>query len=137
MTDVAFIALGSNVGDREGHLARARAALGALPGTRVIGQSSIEETDPLGPIDQPPYLNQMIAAETTLEPRDLLTQLHAIEASEGRVRRERWGPRTLDLDIVCFNRQTVNEPDLRVPHPELPNRPFWQRELDELRGAMA
>jgi 2-amino-4-hydroxy-6-hydroxymethyldihydropteridine diphosphokinase len=137
MTDVAYIALGSNVGDRKGHLARARAALGALPGTRVIGQSSIEETDPLGPIDQPSYLNQMIAAETTLAPRDLLKHLHAIEASEGRVRRERWGPRTLDLDIVCFDRQTVDEPDLRVPHPELPNRPFWQRELYELRGATA
>ena len=134
MIDVAYIALGSNVGDREGHLARARVALGAMPGSRVIGQSSIEETAPLGPIDQPAYLNQMLAVETTLAPRDLLARLHAIEASAGRVRRERWGPRTLDLDIVCFDRQTVDEPDLRVPHPELSNRSFWQREFDELRG---
>ena len=134
MIDVAYIALGSNVGDRHAYLARARAAIGSLSRTLIVGESSIEETAPLGPIDQPAYLNQMLAIETTLDPRDLLARLHAIEAGEGRVRRERWGPRTLDLDIVCFDRQTVDEPDLRVPHPELVNRPFWQRELDELRG---
>jgi 2-amino-4-hydroxy-6-hydroxymethyldihydropteridine diphosphokinase len=133
MVDVAYIALGSNLGDREGHLARARAALAAMPGSRVVGESSIEETAPLGPIDQAPYLNQMLAVETSLAPRELLAHLHAIEAHEGRVRRERWGPRTLDLDIVCFERQTVDEPDFHVPHTELPNRAFWQRELGELR----
>jgi 2-amino-4-hydroxy-6-hydroxymethyldihydropteridine diphosphokinase len=133
MVDVAYIALGSNLGDREAHLARARAALAAMPGSRVIGESSIEETEPLGPIDQASYLNQMLAVETSLAPRELLAHLLAIEAREGRVRRERWGPRTLDLDIVCFERQTVDEPDLQVPHTELPNRAFWQRELDELR----
>lgn len=134
MVDVAYIALGSNLGDREGHLARARAALAAMPGSRVVGESSIEETAPLGPIDQPSYLNQMLAVETTLAPRELLSHLHAIEALEDRVRHERWGPRTLDLDIVCFERQTVDEPDFHVPHAELPNRAFWQRELDELRA---
>lgn len=133
MLDVAYIALGSNLGDRDGHLERARAALAALPQSRVVGESSIEETDPLGPIAQPKYLNQMVAVETSLAPRVLLDHLHAIESREGRVRRERWGPRTLDLDIVCFDRQTIDHPDLRVPHAELPNRPFWQRELDELR----
>jgi 2-amino-4-hydroxy-6-hydroxymethyldihydropteridine diphosphokinase len=133
MIDVAYIALGSNLGDREQHLARARNAIGALPDTRVLSESSIEETDPFGPPDQPKYLNQMIAIETALSPRDLLDELHVIERREGRVRRERWGPRTLDLDIVLFERQTVNDPDLHVPHAELPNRPFWQRELDELR----
>jgi 2-amino-4-hydroxy-6-hydroxymethyldihydropteridine diphosphokinase len=133
MIDVAYIALGSNVGDREGHLSRARAALAAMPGCRVTGESSIEETDPLGPIAQPKFLNQMIAVETSLAPHELLAQLQAIESREGRVRDERWGPRTLDLDIVCFDTQTVDDPDLRVPHPELLNRAFWQRELDELR----
>jgi 2-amino-4-hydroxy-6-hydroxymethyldihydropteridine diphosphokinase len=134
MIDVAYIALGSNLGDREGHLARARIALGEMPGSRVIGESSIEETDPLGPIDQPKYLNQMVAVETTLAPRDLLARLHAIELLEGRERRERWGPRTLDLDIVCFDTQTIDEPDLHVPHAELPHRTFWQRELAELKA---
>ncbi len=134
MNDVAYIALGSNLGDREQHLMRARSAIAELRDTRVIGVSAIEETDPLGPVDQPRYLNQMVAIETALAPRELLAELHAIESSEGRVRRERWGPRTLDLDIVCFQRQTVDDPDLRVPHKELPQRAFWQRELDELRS---
>ena len=134
MNDVAYIALGSNLGDREQHLMRARSAIAELRDTRVIGVSAIEETDPLGPVDQPRYLNQMVAIETALAPRELLAELHAIESSEGRVRRERWGPRTLDLDIVCFQRQTVDDPDLRVPHTELPQRAFWQRELDELRS---
>jgi 2-amino-4-hydroxy-6-hydroxymethyldihydropteridine diphosphokinase len=133
MIDVAYIALGSNLGDRGGHLARARAALAAMPDSRVIAESSIEETDPLGPIPQSKYLNQMVAVETALDPRALLAHLQAIESGEGRVRRERWGPRTLDLDIVCFDRQSIDEPDLHVPHTELPRRSFWQRELDELR----
>jgi 2-amino-4-hydroxy-6-hydroxymethyldihydropteridine diphosphokinase len=77
----------------------------------------------------------MVAVETTLTPRELLDRLHAIERCAGRVREVRWGPRTLDLDIVMFDRQTVNEPDLLVPHPEIPNRDFWQRELAELRGS--
>jgi 2-amino-4-hydroxy-6-hydroxymethyldihydropteridine diphosphokinase len=133
MTDVAYIALGSNVGDREAYLSRAREALTRLPESRVLGESSIEETAPLGPIAQPSYLNQMVAVQTDLSPHDLLARLQEIESREGRVRDERWGPRTLDLDIVCFERQTVSDPTLRIPHPELPNRPFWQRELDELK----
>jgi 2-amino-4-hydroxy-6-hydroxymethyldihydropteridine diphosphokinase len=133
MIDVAYIALGSNLGDREARLARARDALSEMPESRVIGVSSIEETDPLGPIGQPKYLNQMVAVETSLAPHELLAQLQAIESREGRVRRERWGPRTLDLDIVCFDAQTVDDADLCIPHRELSNRAFWQRELDELR----
>lgn len=133
--DVAYVALGSNLGDRHGSLARARAALAALPTSRVVGESSIEETPPLGPSDQPSYLNQMIALETELTPRELLTHLLAIEQAEGRRRDVRWGPRTLDLDIVRYEKQTVDEPDLQVPHPEIANRDFWQRELIELRGA--
>jgi 2-amino-4-hydroxy-6-hydroxymethyldihydropteridine diphosphokinase len=139
MFDVAFVALGSNIGDRSAMLAGARAALARLPGTRMVGQSSIEETEPLGPIEQPHFLNQMVALETSLSPRELLEHLLGIEQAAGRKRDSRWGPRTLDLDIVRYANQTVSDPDLRVPHPELPNRPFWQRELAELdaiaRGA--
>jgi 2-amino-4-hydroxy-6-hydroxymethyldihydropteridine diphosphokinase len=135
MHDIAYIALGSNLGDREGYLERARSALGALPGSRVLRASSVEETTPVGGVPQGPYLNQMVAIETSLPPRQLLDALHEIERSAGRVRGVRWGPRTLDLDIVMFDRQTVNETDLVVPHPELPNRDFWQRELAELRVA--
>lgn len=136
MTDVAFIALGSNLGDRAAYLARARAALAALPGSRLLAESSIEETAPLGPADQPAYLNQMVALETPLTPRALLGRLLDIEQREGRRRDVRWGPRTLDLDIVMFRDQTCDEPDLHVPHRELPNRDFWRRELDELREAV-
>jgi len=132
MIDVAYIALGSNVGDRHAYLARARAALSTLSRTLIVGQSSIEETAPLGPIAQGPYLNQMVAVETALSPHELLAELQAIEAREGRVRAERWGPRTLDLDIVRFGERRIEDPDLVVPHPELPNRDFWQRELAEL-----
>lgn len=134
MRDVAYIALGSNLGDREGHLSLAREAIAALPNTRVLRESAIEETEPIGPA-QPWFLNQMIAVETSLSPHELLRALQGIEFQAGRTRKKRWGPRTLDLDIVCFAQQSVHEPDLLVPHPELPNRGFWQRELAELRGA--
>jgi 2-amino-4-hydroxy-6-hydroxymethyldihydropteridine pyrophosphokinase len=134
LLDVAYIALGSNLGDREEHLAHARAALAMIPDSLVIAESSIEETAPLGEIPQGPYLNQMIALQTSLAPLDLLKHLHAIEYAEGRTRHARWAPRTLDLDIVRFDRQIVAERDLIVPHPEIRNRDFWQRELAELRG---
>jgi 2-amino-4-hydroxy-6-hydroxymethyldihydropteridine diphosphokinase len=128
------VALGANVGDRAGHLAHARARLDALPGTRLVAASTVEETAALGPVPQGPYLNQMVLLETTLAPAELLRHCLAIEAERGRTRRadERWGPRTLDLDIVRFGARTVNEPGLTVPHPELPNRDFWQREIAQL-----
>jgi len=128
------VALGSNVGDRAAHLAHARERLGTLPGTHLVAASRIEETAPIGPVAQPPYLNQMVLLETTLTPAELLAQCRRIEAERGRERRERWGPRTLDLDIVRYGAQTVRQPDLTIPHPELPNRDFWQREIAELEG---
>jgi 2-amino-4-hydroxy-6-hydroxymethyldihydropteridine diphosphokinase len=133
--DVAYIALGSNLGRREVFLAQARSRIAALEKTRVLGQTDAEETAPIGPVAQGPFLNQMIAIETELSPRELLEQLQRIEAEAGRVRAERWGPRTLDLDIVLFEQQSVEEPGLKVPHPELTNRDFWLRELTTLRTA--
>ncbi len=135
--DVAYIALGSNLGDRAAHLARARAALAALRASRIVAESEIEETAPIGPPGQGPYLNQMIALETTLAPLPLLDALHGIERAAGRVRAERWGPRTLDLDIVRFAHRSVTDPRLTVPHPELPRREFWQREVAELDARLA
>jgi 2-amino-4-hydroxy-6-hydroxymethyldihydropteridine diphosphokinase len=132
MRDIAYIALGSNVGDRNAHLAYARAALQALPGSRILAVSSIEETEPLGGPLQGPYLNQMAALETTLEPHALMAALQRIERDAGRSRGERWGPRTLDLDIVLFSVQQVDESDLTVPHPGLDTRDFWRRGLAEL-----
>jgi 2-amino-4-hydroxy-6-hydroxymethyldihydropteridine diphosphokinase len=130
----AFVALGSNLGDRVEHLAAARAALAALPRTRLVAASRVEETAPLGGMEQPPYLNQMVALETRLDPRALLAACQAIERSRGRVRTEHWGARTLDLDIVRYGDRRVADPDLIIPHPELPNRDFWQRELAELES---
>lgn len=130
-----FVALGSNVGDRAGHLAAAREALGRLPATRLVAASAVEETAPLGGMAQPPYLNQMVLLDTELEPRALLAALQAIERARGRVRSARWGPRTLDLDIVAYGDRQVRDPDLVIPHPELPRREFWQRELSELARA--
>jgi len=83
-------------------------------------------------VAQGPFLNQMVLVETSLAPRALLDALLAIENAEGRVRRERWGPRTLDCDVVLFGDLTIREPGLVVPHPELPNRDFWRRELAQL-----
>ena len=134
MRDVAYIALGSNVGDRDAHLAFAREQVAQLPATRIRAASEVEETAPIGPVAQGPFLNQMIAIETSLDPRELLRALQEIEQARGRVRTERWGPRTLDLDIVMFETQRVNEADLTVPHPELAARDFWRRELAQIRG---
>jgi len=131
-SEPAYVALGSNLGDREAHLLAARRALAALPGTRIIAVSAIEETEPLGGMDQPAYLNQMVLLETDLQPRALLHALQSIERLEGRRRGERWGSRTLDLDIVRFGDRQLNDEDLIIPHPELPNRDFWRRELAEL-----
>ena len=128
------MALGSNLGDRAAHLAHARQRLGALPGTTVIAASRIEETAPLGPIPQGPYLNQMLLLETSLTPEELLAEIRAIEAERGRERRERWGPRTLDIDIVRYGERQLDTPELTIPHPELPHRDFWQREIAELNN---
>jgi 2-amino-4-hydroxy-6-hydroxymethyldihydropteridine diphosphokinase len=127
-----YVALGSNLGDRQAHLRAGREALASLPDTTLVAASSIEETAPLGGMRQPPYLNQMVLLETGLEPRALLAALHQIERNEGRERTERWGARTLDLDIVRFGDRRMREPDLIIPHPELSNRDFWRRELAEL-----
>jgi len=127
-----YLALGSNLGDRVANLELARERLAALPGNRIVAASSIEETEPLGGMTQPAYLNQMLLLETDLSPRALLEVCRAIEEAAGRVRRARWEPRTLDIDIVQYGELVVNEPDLQVPHPGLKDRDFWQREIGEI-----
>jgi 2-amino-4-hydroxy-6-hydroxymethyldihydropteridine diphosphokinase len=128
----AWVALGSNLGDRAAHLSAARVALASLPGTVLLGASRVEETAPLGGRPQPPYLNQMVLLETSLAPRALLAELHRIEAANGRERRERWASRTLDLDLVRYGDVRAAEPGLTLPHPGLAERDFWRRELEEL-----
>ncbi len=132
MSERAYIALGSNLGDRAAHLDRARVAISLLPATRLEALSSVEETAPLGAMAQPPYLNQMIAVRTRIAPKALLDALHGIESALGRVRTSRWAPRTIDLDLVRYGNHRVDDAALTLPHPGLPRREFWQRELHEL-----
>lgn len=127
-----YVALGSNLGDRAVYLEKARTAIGKLPLTTIIAISKVEETDPVGPPGQDKYLNQMMLVETSLDPSRFLAQLHRIENENGRVRKEKWAARTLDLDIVRFGTRRLRDTELILPHPEFPNRDWWQRELAEV-----
>ena len=136
MAERAYVALGSNLGDRAAHLDRARVALSLLPTTRLAAVSAVEETAPLGAMAQPPYLNQMVALDTALEPETLLSALHAIERAQGRLRGQRWGARTIDLDLVRYGDRKLRTASLTLPHPGIASREFWQRELAELARAL-
>ena len=125
-----FIGLGSNLGDRARHLAEAIAAL-TEHGTYVRG-SALYETAPVGGPEQGPYLNAVVLLETSLGPRRLLDVCLAIERDHGRERRERWGPRTLDLDILLYDDRVVDEAGLTVPHPHLTERRFVLEPLLEV-----
>jgi 2-amino-4-hydroxy-6-hydroxymethyldihydropteridine diphosphokinase len=126
-----WLALGSNLGDRAGYL---RAAVEALPdaGITLVRASRVAETEPVGVTEQPRFLNQVLEVETSLEPRPLLNAVKDIERRLGRTARVRWGPREIDIDILRYNGRTVDEPGLRIPHPELQNRPFLLDLLKEL-----
>lgn len=132
-TTTVFLALGSNMGDRAAHLASAREALARLPRTGLLAASRVEETLPLDGRVQPRYLNQMVMLDTALTPHQLLDACLRIERDAGRTRNGgRWASRTLDIDIVFFGERTISDERLTIPHPELPNRDFWHRELEEL-----
>ena len=124
----AFLGLGSNLGDRWAHL---RAAVAALPD--VVAVSPVYETSPVGgPEDQGPYLNCVVELSTELGPRELLGVAQRLEAAAGRERHERWGPRTLDVDVLLVDDLTVDEPDLVVPHPRMWERRFVLAPLADL-----
>lgn len=115
-----LLALGSNLGDRRRHL---REAIGSLG--RVTAVSGVYETDPVGgPAGQGAYLNMVVAIESDATARELLGMCHRLESAAGRVRAERWGPRTLDVDILWIDGETVHDPDLEVPHPRMRERRF-------------
>lgn len=128
-----YIGLGSNLAEPQAQLRGALAALAELPDSRLLATSSFYASDPLGPADQPRYLNAVAALDTQLAPLALLDALQAIELTQGRVRKaERWGPRTLDLDILLFGERRLDEPRLRVPHYHMHVRPFVLYPLAEL-----
>jgi len=127
----AHVGLGSNLGDRMATLDAAVRALDADQLTHVMAVSRVYETEPVGP-PQPPYLNAVIEAVTTLTPHELLEAARGVEDSLGRVRAERWGPRTIDVDILVYDELTVDEPDLEIPHPRMHERGFVLVPLGEL-----
>jgi 2-amino-4-hydroxy-6-hydroxymethyldihydropteridine diphosphokinase len=130
----AYVALGSNLGDREGTLRAAVAALAAEAGIEVVGVSSFRDTEPVGVVDQPRFLNGAVAIETDLPARTLLDVLLALERRFGRVREgvPLRGPRTLDLDLLVYGEGQIDEPGLTVPHPRLHERRFVLEPLVEL-----
>jgi 2-amino-4-hydroxy-6-hydroxymethyldihydropteridine diphosphokinase len=130
---VAYIGVGANLGDREATMRAALAALDATPGIRVVAVSSFRETEPVGYVDQPRFLNAAAAVETELDARGLLDALLAVERGLGRTREgPRFGPRTIDLDLLLFGDAEVDEPGLTVPHPRLHERAFVLEPLAEL-----
>ena len=120
----AVIALGANLGDARAALAGAIEALRETAGIRVISESSVYVTAPVGGVEQPDYVNAVVTVETSLDPRQLLEVLHAIEDSWHRTREVRWGPRTLDLDLIQYEGVTSDDPDLTLPHPRAHERAF-------------
>jgi len=132
----AYVALGSNLGDRRAHLEAAFTALAALPHTRLVARSAIFETPPFGPPGQQNYYNAAAALETALSPLALLDALLAIEQARGRVRRERWGPRTLDLDLLLHGDAVVQEPRLTLPHPAMLERAFVLAPLNDIAAEL-
>lgn len=135
MATRAFVALGSNVGDRLGNLAGAMRLLGEAVDTRVLRASSVYETEPREVEDQPDFLNAVAEIETDLEPLQLLNALLAIESRLGRERRVRYGPRTIDLDVLLYGDVAIHEPGLDIPHPKMFERAFVIVPLAELEPA--
>jgi 2-amino-4-hydroxy-6-hydroxymethyldihydropteridine diphosphokinase len=129
----AYVALGANLGPRELTIQRAVSLLGEAPGVDLREQSTLRETEPAGVVDQPKFLNGVLAIDTTLSPRELLDTLLRVERELGRTRDgERWGPRTIDLDLLVYGSETVDEPGLTLPHPLLHERRFVLEPLAEL-----
>jgi 2-amino-4-hydroxy-6-hydroxymethyldihydropteridine diphosphokinase len=129
----AFVGLGANLGDRRAVLEQALERLRAEDGVDVLAVSSFRDTEPVGYVDQPRFLNAAAALETDLEPRDLLDRLLAVERALGRTRDgPRFGPRTIDLDLLVYGDVRVGEPGLELPHPRLHERRFVLEPLAEL-----
>jgi|SRR4029453_17648683 2-amino-4-hydroxy-6-hydroxymethyldihydropteridine diphosphokinase len=131
---IAYVGLGSNLGDRNETLRQAVEALAGSEGVSIVRVSSFRETSPVGKVDQPPFVNAAAALETDLEPRELLERLLEVERALGRdrSREERWGPRKVDLDLLLYGGETIDEPGLEVPHPRLAERAFVLEPLLEL-----
>lgn len=132
-----FIGLGSNLCEPKVQITAAVNEIEALAGCRLVARSPLYCSTALGPAGQPDYINAVVEILTELEPSDLLAALQGIENRHGRVRRERWGPRTLDLDILLFGHQVIDSPTLQIPHPEIKNRNFVLYPLADIAPGLA
>jgi 2-amino-4-hydroxy-6-hydroxymethyldihydropteridine diphosphokinase len=129
--NLAYLLIGGNLGDREGHLLQAKQQIIATCG-KIIKSSSIYETAAWGLIEQPNFLNQVLLIETFLQPLDLLNTILQIETTAGRVRIEKFGPRVIDIDILFYNNLVVSLPELDIPHPKIAERRFVLVPLEEI-----
>ncbi len=127
-----FIGLGSNIENPLEQLRQAKSAIAQLSQTYIIAASSLYQSKPVGPQDQPDFLNAVLCIATEFSPQQLLAALQQIEQQQGRQRIQHWGPRTLDLDILLFDDQMIDQPDLKIPHPEMLNRAFVLVPLAEI-----
>jgi len=127
-----YVGLGSNLDNPKQQLLRAFNELGELPHTELVARSSLYRSHPLGPADQPDYINAVACLRTSLEPLELLDALQAIEQAHRRVRVQHWGPRTLDLDILLYGERQIDQPRLQVPHPHMFERSFVLQPLSEI-----
>ncbi len=132
MPVLAHVGLGSNLEGPRHQIERALGALARLADSRLLGSSSLYASAPMGPADQPDYLNAVAALETSLAPLDLLDALQAIEQIQGRLRGRRWGPRTIDLDLLLYGNRQIDLPRLQVPHPGIGQRSFVLAPLVEI-----
>jgi len=132
----AYLAIGSNLGDRLAYLQLAVDGLASAPGVTVVAASPVYETEPVGGPEQPQYLNAVVAVDTTLDARGLLHLAQRLESDAARVRQERWGPRTLDVDVLLVGEETIEAPDLVVPHPRMFERGFVMAPLADLGPAV-
>jgi 2-amino-4-hydroxy-6-hydroxymethyldihydropteridine diphosphokinase len=132
MAELAYIGIGSNLGDRQAELVSGLAGLLAVPGVELDAVSSVYETDPVGYLDQPAFLNAVCSVRTALEPQDLLRAMQRLEADHHRQRRIPWGPRTLDLDLLLYGTIQLTTGDLLLPHPQMTERAFVLVPLGEI-----
>jgi 2-amino-4-hydroxy-6-hydroxymethyldihydropteridine diphosphokinase len=128
----AYVGIGSNLGDSRARVEAAFDALGAIPDTRLVARSRLYRTRPFGPVQQDDFINAAAGLLTLMPARELLAALRGIETSQGRIRAERWGPRTLDLDLLVYGDQRIDEPQLTVPHPGIAERGFVLVPLNDI-----
>ncbi|HOQ10184.1 MAG TPA: 2-amino-4-hydroxy-6-hydroxymethyldihydropteridine diphosphokinase [Syntrophomonadaceae bacterium] len=132
MNKSVYISLGSNMGSKRENLAQAVELISNIPGVKLKNRSSLYETEPWGKTDQDKFLNQVIEIETSLPPRELLKELQDIEINMGRQRKEKWGPRIIDLDILLYGNEVLDDPQLAIPHPRMRERLFVLVPLAEI-----